>query len=264
MPLPFWFENAVVLTAGLLVGSFLNVVIYRLPRELSVVRPRSRCLSCQRTLSWHHNVPVLSYLWLRGKCSFCRSKISVRYPVVELLTALLFVAVKLRFSSGLGDWALWLRDLPFVSILVAVTFIDLEHRIIPDELSVGGLVLGLMTVPLHPELGWMQALMGAAIGFGIFFFFAWLYERMTQRIGLGGGDVKLLAMIGAFVGIEGVFTTILISSVVGSVVGLVYGYLQSQKQLLRTSVPYGPFLVLGALYAYLFGGWVWLPLVNPS
>jgi leader peptidase (prepilin peptidase)/N-methyltransferase len=199
---------------------------------------------------WYDNLPVLSYLLLRGKCRSCRAPISVRYPVIELCVAFLFIATWLKF--GPGAW-LPLRDWPWVSLVVAITFIDLEHRIIPDRLSLPGLALGLLTAWLDPTLGPLNALIGAGLGFGVFFGMAWLYARATGRMGLGGGDVKYLAMIGAFVGPFGVFYTILVSSVLGSVVGIAFALASGRKRLMRVSLPYGPFLSVGALGWYLLG-----------
>ncbi|MGK5087773.1 prepilin peptidase [Bdellovibrionota bacterium FG-2] len=260
-----------IIACGLTLGSFLNVVVARLPHKKSIVRPGSHCPHCQAVVRWYDNIPVLSYLLLRGRCRACKAEISIRYPVIELLTALLFVAVYVRF--GFGPW-LFFRDWPFVMILVAVTFIDLEHRLIPDVLSLGGLVLGLLTCWMVPSVGWVSSISGAALGFGVFYAFAWIYERLTGRSGLGGGDIKFLAMLGAFIGPEGVFHAILISSVLGSVIGLGWGvflrfrYKRAENSpnlpnLMKLSIPYGPFLVLGGLYYYLLGDLIWFRFTTP-
>ncbi len=265
---PEWLVTATAIVLGLLVGSFLNVVVARLPHGQSVVRPRSRCPGCGKLIAWYDNIPVLSYLALRGKCRGCGKSISVRYPVIELLTALLFLAVLKRFGMS---WLLPLRDWPFVAILVAVTFIDLEHRIIPDELSLGGLVLGLLTAWFVPGLGLVNALAGAAVGFGLFYGLAYGYLKMTGKSGLGGGDIKLLAMLGAFLGIQGVFVSIFVSSIFGSVAGIAYGLLQRREAtgsedggLLKVAIPYGPFLVVGGLYFYLLHDIVWPLFTTPT
>ncbi len=259
--IPSWFVNGVVLTLGLLIGSFMNVVVARLPHDQSVVRPRSRCPGCGNTIAWYDNIPVLSYLWLRGRCRGCQKSISLRYPVIELLTALLFMAVFARFGASL---LLPIRDWPFVAMLVAITFIDLEHRIIPDELSLGGLVLGLLTAYWVPGLGLVASVLGAIVGYGFFWLLSWGYFKAKGRMGLGGGDVKLLAMLGAFLGPMAVFHIILISSLLGSVIGLSYaGILKSRGQsdsLMGVAIPFGPFLVLAALYVYLLGDVLGLPL----
>jgi leader peptidase (prepilin peptidase)/N-methyltransferase len=235
---------------GLIVGSFLNVVIVRLPKNKSVVKPRSQCVNCRYKIPWYDNIPVVSYAFLLGRCRKCKRKISIRYPIVEVITALLFVAAQTRFGWSL---LLFVRDLPFLAILVGVTFIDLEHRIIPDELSIGGLVLGLATAYWVPELGLMSSVVGSAIGFAIFYILAWLYLNMKGQSGMGGGDIKLLAMIGAYVGPSGVVTTILVSSILGSIVGILWAVLQKEKNLMKVAIPYGPFLVIGSLTYYLLG-----------
>ncbi|MDR3608026.1 MAG: prepilin peptidase [Oligoflexia bacterium] len=271
---------------GLIIGSFLNVVICRLPDGGSILKPASRCPSCLVPIRWYDNIPLLSWCALRGKCRSCRAPISVRYPLIELMTALLFLAAKLKF--GLTP-VLMIRELPFLAILIAVTFIDLEHRIIPDELSLGGLVLGLVsTFFLHASLAWPMSVLGALLGFGIFFGLSWAYLRLAGRAGLGGGDVKLLAMIGAFLGPAGVFATVLISSVSGSLVGLGWAWwarrhgislegpsdqpseLEDQAaaaadtNLLAAAIPYGPFLVIGAIYYHLLGDFLWFQFTIPT
>ena len=250
-----------VLIFGLLIGSFLNVVIARLPHGESVVRPRSRCPSCGKSIAWCDNIPVLSYLLLSGRCRSCSQKISLRYPVVELLCALLFLAVAAKFPPG---WLLFIRDWPFVAMLLAVTFIDIDHRTIPDELSIGGLVLGLATAWWVPELGLIRAVLGAALGYGIFYAMSWFYLRWKGKIGLGGGDVKLLAMMGAFLGPLAVLQIVMISSLAGSLIGLSYAFILQRRghadSLMGVAIPFGPFLVIGALYVYLLGDRVGLPL----
>lgn len=239
----------------------MNVVIHRLPLDQSVVKPRSSCLGCKSLIKWYDNIPVLSYLILRGKCRGCGSKISIQYPVVELMVALLFLATYLKFGFS---WVLVVRDWPFVASLVAIAFIDLKHRIIPDEFSIGGTVLGLITAYFVPGLGLVTALIGAAIGFGIFYLFAWGYEKLTGRVGLGGGDIKLMAAFGAFLGPVGVFYTLFLSSIFGSVIGITWAIIQGQKNIMKSAIPYGPFLVLGALMYYLLGDFLWLQSTIPT
>jgi leader peptidase (prepilin peptidase)/N-methyltransferase len=159
--------------------------------------------------------------------------------------------------------ALFFRDWPFLGLLLAITFIDLEHRIIPDTLSLGGLLLGLLTCWAVPDPGWIGSLVGAFIGVFTFYALAWIYQRLSGRSGLGGGDIKLLAMLGAFVGPQGVFATILISSVFGSLVGIVWGLAQQKKDMMKLSIPYGPFLVFGALYYYFLGDILWFQFMIP-
>lgn len=259
--IPAWFESLIAGTFGLIAGSFINVVVHRLPQRKSLIEPGSQCPFCKNSIRWYDNLPVLSYLFLFGKCRKCHRKISLRYPIIELLVCLLFIASVTKF--GLGPLT-FLRDWPFLASLVAVTFIDLEHRIIPDEISLGGLVLGLLTCYWVPGLGLINGFVGAAFGFSVFYLFAWIYFKMSGKSGLGGGDIKLLAMIGAFLGPSGVFSTILMSSVLGSVMGILYALTRKQRNVLKVAIPYGPFLVLGALYYYFFGDLLWLRFMTPT
>lgn len=175
------------------------------------------------------------------------------------MTGLLFFTTAYRF--GVSP-LLFIHDLPFVATLIAITFIDIDHRIIPDELSLGILVLGLLTAGFVPGLGWPQSLIGAAMGFAIFYGFAWVYEKRTGRSGMGGGDIKLIAGLGAFVGPMGVMGTILVSSLLGSVIGLGFGLFKKEERLMKVSIPYGPFLVIGGLYSYWIGDFSWLPFMT--
>lgn len=258
--LPAWGGHLISLVFGLIVGSFLNVVIVRLPQGRSIVMPRSACPSCGRLIAAFDNIPVLSFLMLRGKCRSCRAKISVRYPLIEVLTAVLFLAVEMKF--GLGPEVLF-RHWPWVSILVAVTFIDLEHYLIPDQLSLGGSVLGLLTSLLPNEMGWQQSLLGFLFGFGCFYVLALVYFQVRGRSGMGGGDIKLLGMVGTFLGWQGVIFTIMLSSILGSFVGLIWARMQHKKDLMKFAIPYGPFLVIGALFYYFFGNQLWLQFMIP-
>jgi len=254
------FSGGFSLVIGLLVGSFVNVLIYRLPRNKSIVKPRSHCPKCRKTIVWYDNIPLISYLVLRGRCRICKKPIPIRYPIVELMVGLLFLATEVQF--GLSP-TLMVRDWPFVSILVAVTFIDMEHRIIPDSLSLGGIALGIATSWMAPDPGLRLAIIGAVAGFLIFLGFAWVYYKLSGRVGLGGGDIKLLAMLGAFLGPEGTLTTILISSVVGSILGITWGLSMKKKSVMTLAIPYGPFLVIGALYHYLLAEYLWRPFTIP-
>ena len=259
---PTVMQSIFVLLLGLLVGSFLNVVIYRMPRDLSVVTPRSFCPGCQSPIPWYRNLPLLSFLLQRGKCSSCQSPISVQYPLVEFLTAFLFWASWRGLGFDAFAMISQLRLWVFISICISITFIDLEHRIIPDELSLGGLAFGLLTSYWDFRHGMMSIFIGAAIGFGCFFLFALAYEKITGRMGLGGGDIKFMGTIGAFLGVGGIWTSLLVSSIVGSIIGIGYGWWQKKTKktdsMLRASIPYGPFLVFGALIELFFEVSKWL------
>lgn len=258
--LHYWLALSFSIALGLVLGSFINVVVARLPRGKSIIRPGSHCPRCKKAVLWYDNIPVLSYLLLRGKCRSCKKSISIRYPIIELLTGLLFAAVQVRFG-----WSpfLFVRDWPFILILMSIVFIDLEHRIIPDVLSIGGLVLGLATCWFEYGPGWISSISGACIGFGTFYSLAWIYYRVSGRHGLGGGDIKLLAMLGAFLGPPGVLMTVLVSSVFGSFVGIGWAVLTRKKDMMKVSIPYGPFLVIGALCYYLLGDEIWPRFMTP-
>jgi leader peptidase (prepilin peptidase)/N-methyltransferase len=180
--------------------------------------------------------------------------------MIEFLTALLFLAVELKVGWTLS---LFLRHWPWVAILIAVTFIDLEHRIIPDALSLGGSLLGLATASLESEIGWRASAFGFVLGFGVFYLMGTLYYRIRGRSGIGGGDIKLLGMIGAFLGVSGVFATVLVSSTLGSGVGIVWALSRKSQSWMNFAIPYGPFLVLGALCYYLLGNQLWFQFMIP-
>jgi len=239
---------------GLAIGSFLNVCIYRIPREKSIVNPPSACPSCEKPIRFYDNIPIASYIFLRGKCRSCGAKVSLRYPLVELLTAFLFLALyrKLGLTFDLVVFIV------FVSLLVAITFIDLDFQIIPDVLSVGGVALGFIFAIarpffryLEPRFGVLDALYGIGIGGGLLFAIAWLYQFFTKREGMGGGDIKLLGMIGAFCGWKGVLFSLISGSVFGTVVGIPLMILKGKDT--KYAIPFGPFLSLGALI-YVFQG----------
>ncbi len=242
-----WVIGAVVAAVlGAVIGSFLNVVIYRLPREESISFPPSHCPSCGAGIRARDNVPILGYLVLRGRCRDCSAPISPRYPLVEGLMAALSVALWARFglSPAFGVYFV------FVAGLVAVTFIDIDHRIIPDSLSLGGVVAGFVASFVTP-VGWLDSLVGIGLGGGVLLAVAGGYYLLTRREGMGLGDVKLLAAIGAFLGWRAVLFTVLVSSLTGSAVGLSLAALRSSG--LKLEVPFGPFLALGAC-AWVFAG----------
>ena len=230
---------------GSVVGSFLNVVIYRLPRGESVVRPRSRCPHCGWMIPAWANIPILSYVALGGRCRGCRARISVRYPLVEALTAALFVALLWWSPSGLRLLASW----GLASALVAVAFIDLDHQIIPNQITLPGIGIGLLLAFVAPPPLWLDAGLGVLLGGGLMWAVSALYEWRTGQIGLGMGDVKLVAMLGAFLGVEAAIGVM----VVGSVLGLLYGIAMIARTGggRKTRIPFGPALVAaGVLHLF--------------
>jgi leader peptidase (prepilin peptidase)/N-methyltransferase len=258
IPLPFWY--ILVFLVGSVVGSFMNVCIYRLPRNQSIVFPSSSCPRCGSRILWYDNIPMFGFLLLGGKCRFCKESISFRYPVVEFITGLLALLLFFKFQFTATFFAMFL----FSASLVVVTFIDLEHRIIPDEISLPGIVIGFILsffiVNLYrPEeiLGWKESLVGIVAGGGSLLLVAYGYQMVTRKEGMGGGDIKLLAMMGAFLGWRSIPFIIFLSSLAGSVVGI--SLMLARNKDSRLSIPFGPFLAFGALVFIFFGrqiiGW---------
>lgn len=236
----------IVALFGLFIGSFLNVCIYRIQKGESIVWPPSHCPKCTKALMPWDNIPVISYLILKGRCRYCTEPISVRYPVVELLSALLAVSLLYRFGVSITFIIYYL----WACALLIITFIDLDIQIIPDRLSLGGIVVGLLVVYWLP-VTYKDALIGLILGGGLLLAIIYGYYFLTKKEGMGGGDVKLLAMIGVFTGWQGVLFTVFASSLMGTMVGIPWGLLK--KGTLKAAIPFGPFLALGALI-YVFWG----------
>lgn len=236
---------------GLCWGSFLNVVIHRLPEGESVVKPRSRCPKCRKQISWYQNIPVVSWIALRARCANCGARISWRYPLVELLTALLFLAAAL-WEPELVAWPFHFF---FFAALVACTFIDIDHWILPDKITLPGIVVGLAGSLLIPHFSVLASVAGVLVGGGILYLVAWGYHAYSGNEGLGGGDIKFLAMIGAFLGAKGALATLILSSCLGSVLGIFLIVLRGKKS--GTAIQFGPFLALGAVAAFFFGEPLW-------
>lgn len=234
---------------GLVIGSFLNVCIYRLPRDQSIVWPASRCTSCGREISWFENVPVLSYAILRGRCRTCGDRISLMYPLVEVVTAGVFVAVAAAFGLS---WLLPIRLL-FGCAMIVLLVIDLQHQILPNEITLPGIVVGL-AASLIADPGWRDALIGALAGGGLLSLVAWGYERIRHQEGLGFGDVKMLAMIGAFLGWKLMLLTLVGASLLGS---LTAGVLMlAGRADWQSKLPLGTFLAIAAVPVSLVGNTV--------
>ena len=245
-PLPFQ-AIVIVFLFGLCVGSFLNVCIHRIPESKSIVYPGSMCPSCGERIRFYDNIPLMSFLLLRGRCRNCRTPISLRYPLVELLSAAM--AVWVAAAYGLTPAAAVTYG--FIAVLIVITFIDIDHRIIPDVLSLPGIAVFFLAARLLPSVTWVDSLIGILAGGGSLFLVAWLYHLITRKEGMGGGDIKLLAMIGAMIGWKGVLFTIFASSAAGTAVGLIVMLITRQN--MKLAVPFGPFLALGAV-VYLFFG----------
>ena len=258
-------EAGIAFLFGLLIGSFLNVCVYRMPRDLSVVRPRSFCPSCEKMIAWYDNIPLLSYALLGARCRHCRARIPLRYPLVELATAAAFAL----WFAVLGPTLAAAKYAVFSAILIALIASDFEERILPDEFTIGGTVIGLAFAPFVPlqirwailllpaslNVRWLslaEAALGAGFASGIIWFVGWLYEKVRHREGLGLGDVKMIAMIGAFLGLEPALLTLIAGSLLGSVVGLGY-ILVKGKDASTYELPFGSFLGFAALAVAIFG-----------
>jgi len=267
-------EAVAAFAFGLLIGSFLNVCIYRLPRDLSVAQPRSFCVACKHPIAWYDNVPLVSYVLLGRRCRYCKAAISPRYPLVELLTGVLFFAFVWRLGVGLAA----VKFCIYGALLVGLTFADLEQRILPDEFTLGGLAAALVLawfVPVRdgiaqwllwiagarwtpPSVSLAEAVLGAAVPSLFLWLGGWLYLKLRHREGLGLGDVKLIAMIGAFLGLHGALLTLIIGSLAGSLIG--YAYIRiTHKDPATYELPFGTFLGAAAMVAPFVGtgvlGW---------
>ncbi len=240
------FQLTILILLGLAVGSFLNVCIHRLPRGESLALPPSRCPACEYRLRWFDNLPVISYAVLAGRCRKCRSPISIQYPLVELTTMALFVI----HGEVFGWSALLVPRLLFACAMIVLFAIDLEHHLLPNVITLPAIAIGLISSAVLPP-GIVDALIGVVIGGGVLWLIGEAYYRYSGHEGMGGGDVKMLAMIGAFLGWKLVLVTLVLSSVAGSVIGLFV--ILIKRGGMKYALPYGTFLALGALVASLAG-----------
>jgi len=243
-------SNCLIFAFGICIGSFLNVCIYRLPREnLGIGHPkRSICPNCKTQLLFWENIPLLSYIFLKGKCRTCQGLISIRYPVVELISALFALAVTLKFGITLVGFIYYL----LLIVLLVVTFIDLDFQIIPNIISLPGIVIGFFASFYLPDMSIQDSLMGILTGGGLFFLIAYIFVTIRGIEGMGMGDVKLLAMLGAFLGLKGVMFIIFISSIIGTIGGVLV-MIQTRSFTFKQKIPFGPFLSIAAMI-YIFWG----------
>ena len=283
------FFTPFVVLFGACIGSFLSVCIYRIPRDESIVRPRSHCPACGKLIPWYFNIPILSWLMLGGKCHYCKSRISPRYLILEVFTAILFTVPWLQTIAGMAMpqelvdlWyrhgndllsppTFWVSLTPLLSPcllpvywlvlwgLILGTFVDLEHYILPDRVTIGGMIAGVVISVLLPELHFtasrvtalIRSGVGLAFGFGLLWLVAWLGELAFKKEAMGFGDVKLMGAIGAFFGWKAVLFTLLSASLFGSVIGV--GLIALGKRQLQGRIPFGPFLALGTLLWMFWG-----------
>ncbi len=272
-----WPTALLAFVVGTCIGSFLNVCIHRIPADESIVHPGSRCPRCGTPIAWYDNVPLVSWAWLRARCRECGTRIPLRYPLVEAATGGLALLALAHF--GTTPWAL--LAFAFTASLLLITFIDLDHLFIPDEVSLPGIVIGLAASFLAGGIGPLAAVLGVLVGGGTLWAVAWGYERATGVEGMGFGDVKLLAMIGAFVGWQGIPAVLVIASVLGSLAGvgvmLAHGASGAARRVAhrfgiaalgpfvrrrarRTAIPFGPFLPAGAVVVLYVPGILGWPL----
>jgi leader peptidase (prepilin peptidase)/N-methyltransferase len=256
-------EALIALVAGLLIGSFLNVCIYRMPRDLSVVSPRSFCPACEHPVAWYDNIPIVSFVVLRGRCRHCSKPIPIRYPIVEALTAALFFGIVL----AAGPTVRAAKICVFCALTIGLMFSDLEERILPDEFTLGGIALGLLFAVVTPframflslflphwnprGLSLAEAAVSAAVPALMLWGLGALYQKIRDKEGLGLGDVKMVAMIGAFLGLEAAVATVMVGALLGSLIGLAYIYL-ARKDPGTYELPFGTFLGAAAIAVALF------------
>ncbi len=243
----YWALEPIAFVLGLCIGSFMNVCIYRIPILKSIVSPGSTCMSCNQPIRFYDNIPVISYLLLRGRCRNCKTPFSFRYPLIELLSGLFALGAFLRWGMSAESLIYY----GFIAVLVVITFIDIDHYIIPDVISLPGIPVGVIASFFLPEMTFKTSILGVLLGGGILYTVAWTYQFFAHKEGMGGGDIKLLAMIGAFVGWKGVLVTLFIGSIVGTLAGgAVMLYTRSSMKL---KIPFGPFLAIGAMVHIFFG-----------
>ena len=241
------FIEIIIALLGAAIGSFLNVCIRRIPAGESLVFPASHCPKCNHSIRFYDNIPIISFLLLRGRCRNCRESISLQYPLVELLTAIMALLLFWKFGLTLK----FLFSFLFACVLIIITFIDLEHQIIPDVLTLLGIPVFFLAAVFAMGVSPLEAVLGVLIGGGILYAIAFGYELITKREGMGGGDIKLLAMLGAFFGWKSLFFILLVSSFLGAIVGISVILIKGKD--MRYAVPFGPFLSLAALACIFWG-----------
>lgn len=248
--LPTEVQSIFFFILGSILGSFANVIIYRLPLEISIIKPNSHCYQCKKPVRWFDNIPIISWFLLRGQCRQCGAEFSWRYPLVEFLTGLLFL---LSFHFVGYKWFL-IEVLIFQFGIVVCSFIDFDHMILPDEFTLGGIVIGLIGAAINPEREFLEALIGMVFGGGFLWFMAYAYYLLSKNEGMGGGDIKLLAWIGTLLGWKAIPFVIMSSAILGSIIGILIAV--KSKDGLKTAIPFGPYLALGAVL-FIFGGHAW-------
>ncbi|MBW2650373.1 MAG: prepilin peptidase [Deltaproteobacteria bacterium] len=232
---------------GAIVGSFLNVCIYRIPSGKSIVFPASHCPACEHPVKFYDNIPIISYIILRGKCRNCNERISPIYPAIELLTAVMSLLLFLKYGLSFE----YLFSSVFTCALIVITFIDLKHQIIPDVITLPGIPLFALAAIFFMNVTFMDSLIGILAGGGFLFLIALGYQLLTKREGMGGGDIKLLAMLGGFLGWQSLWFVVMAASLIGAIAGI--SVMISRGKDTKYAIPFGPFLSIGSV-AYIFWG----------
>lgn len=248
---PRWFGLAYVFVVGAIIGSFLNVCIYRIPLGMSIVTPRSSCPKCNRKIPWYHNIPILSYLWLRGKCAECKEPISPVYPFVEFLTAAYLTLLLYHF----GPLRSFLIYAIFGCVMIVLIFIDYYHRLLPRVITFPGLIVGFAGSFINPYLNPVQSGLGIALGVLLPTFVLVTYKWLRKKEGMGHGDIVMLALVGAFLGWKMVFLVILFSSLAGVLVGVPIIFITKKGS--DFPLPFGSFIGAVAMLAVFWGRWIW-------
>jgi leader peptidase (prepilin peptidase) / N-methyltransferase len=246
---PDWVVWLFAGVVGAAVGSFLNVCIYRWPAELSVIRPRSRCPSCEHELAWYDNIPILGWLMLRGRCRYCGMRVSVQYPLIELAAALIWVAAAVRFGVSVEA----LHSALFLSILLGIAMTDAREMVIPDQFTLVGALFGLGLAAVPGGMPLTHALIGAAAGYALLWAVKLGAEKALGKPALGVGDIHMMLFVGAFLGFAGMLLTLLLGSVLGLLIGVPVTWLRGRLAPLNTYLPLGTFLALGAAVAHVWG-----------
>jgi len=234
---------------GLCIGSFLNVVIYRLPRKESIVYPGSHCPDCNHHIAFYDNIPLLSFIVLKGRCRYCKKRISFQYPLVELLSGIILPLSFFLFGFSLK----FLVTIIFLYLLIPIFFIDLRHSVIPDKVTIPGIIIGFLFSFFITDIQWLNSLLGITIGGGMLLLIALIGKWVFKKEAMGMGDVMVFMMVGAFLGWKGVILTLIIASFIGSIVGVI---IIAQKKKKDTVIPFGPFIAIATVIVYFSGNFL--------
>ncbi|CAN5812512.1 A24 family peptidase [soil metagenome] len=246
---PDWFFLILAAVVGASIGSFLNVCIYRWPEDLSVIRPPSRCPACETELAWRDNIPIIGWILLRGRCRYCGVRVSPQYPLIELATALIWMAAVARFGIEIEA----LRSAIFLTILLGIAMTDARAMVIPDQFTIIGAAIGLLLAALPGGMSFISALIGALTGYILLWLVKLAAEKILRKPALGVGDIHMMLLVGAFTGVAGMLLTLMLGSLLGVLIGVPLTAMRGRLQALGTYLPLGTFLALGAAVAHVWG-----------